>query len=135
MADAQSLHPELTHEERRQLFRDGIELFNQRCFFACHEVLETVWRSTDPEPKDLFQGLIQIAVGFFHHLERRRPDVACRVLAKGRRRLTPLAPASHGLDLDRLLTEVLSWEAWLEVPTGPSPALPRLVVLDHDQLR
>lgn len=135
MADVQSLHPELSPEERRQLFLTGIDLFNRRQFFACHEALETIWRSTDPEPKNLFQGLIQIAVGFFHHLERRRPAVARRVLAKGRRRLEPLAPGSHGLDLERLLGEVRVWEAWLEEGTLPAPDLPRLVVLDPRQLR
>lgn len=134
MADG-PIHPELTPQERRRLFLDGIELFNRRQFFACHEVLEVIWRSTDPEPKDLFQGLIQIAVGFFHHFERQRPEVALRVLIKGRRRLAPLAPKSYGLDLDLLLAGVHAWETWLEALEGLPPALPFLFVFDDQQLR
>jgi hypothetical protein len=47
-------------------FWHGIDLFNEREFFECHEVLEDVWREqTDPE-RTLTQGIIQIAVGLYH---------------------------------------------------------------------
>ncbi len=49
-----ALHPELGPGERRTLFEAGIRLFNDRRFFACHEAWEKIWRSTTPEPKDLF---------------------------------------------------------------------------------
>ena len=128
------LHPALTPEERRELFATGIRLFNRGEFFECHEAFEEIWRSTTPEPKDLFQGLIQVGVGLFHFFERRRPDVARRVLAKGRRRLEPLAPESHGLDLAALLAAVDVWEAWLEEALDEPPPPPRLEVVDRDQV-
>lgn len=47
-------------------FWHGIDLFNQQDFFNCHEVLEDVWRGqADPE-RILTQGIIQIAVAFYH---------------------------------------------------------------------
>lgn len=120
------LHPTLTPKRRRQLLEEGIALFNRGAYFDCHEAFEEIWRSTSPEPKDLFQGLIQVAVGLYHHLERQRPDVARRVMAKGRRRLVPLAPTCQGLDLAALLTAVERWEAWLALGRGEPPPLPRL---------
>ena len=129
-----ALHPDLDPGERRELFKEGIRLFNRGEFFACHEAWEEIWRSTTPEPKDLFQGLIQVGVGLFHFFERRRPDVARRVLAKGRRRLQPLAPASHGLSLAGLLTEVESWETWLEDPSGEPPPVPQIRVTDPESI-
>ena len=79
---------------------------------------EEVWRSTTPEPKELLQGLIQVAVGMVHHRDRGRPAVARRVLAKGRRRVEPYAPAALGLDLDALLASVDGWSRWLEHHAG-----------------
>ena len=129
-----TLHPVLDPGERRELFQEGIRLFNRAEFFACHEAWEEIWRSTTPEPKDLFQGLIQVGVGLFHFFERRRPDVARRVLAKGRRRLEPLAPTSHGLNLAALLAAVEAWEAWLEEGRGEPPPAPRLEVVDSAEV-
>lgn len=134
-----SLHPQLSAAARRRLFERGVELFNRQEFFDCHEALEEIWRSTTPEPKDLFQGLIQVAVGFYHFLERQRPDVARRVLAKGRRRLEPLVTGGHGLDLATLLAEVRAWEDWLASPRSsrpplPRPPLPRLQVVDAAEI-
>ncbi|PYQ54387.1 MAG: hypothetical protein DMF53_29615, partial [Acidobacteria bacterium] len=55
------LHPEISQEERERLFRVGIDLVNRGQFFAAHEAWEEIWRSTTPEPRGLFQGLIQVA--------------------------------------------------------------------------
>ncbi len=129
------LHPNLDPAERRELFLEGIRLFNTGEYYACHEAFEEIWRSTTPEPKDLFQGLIQVGVGLYHYFERQRPDVARRVLIKGRLRLTPLLPESHGLDLVTLVASVVLWEAWLEEPRGKPPEVPRIVVLDDAKVR
>ena len=129
------LHPELEPEERRRLLLLGVELFNAARFFEAHEAWEEVWRSTTPQPKGLLQGLIQIAVGMVHHLDRRRPEVARRVLAKGRRRIEPWSPAALGLDLDDLLASVRRWDRWLAENVGDSPPLPRVRVLERSKVR
>jgi predicted metal-dependent hydrolase len=130
-----ALHPDLPPEERRRLLREGIDLFNAARFYDAHEAWETVWRSTTPEPKDLLQGLIQVAVAMVHHLDRGRPAVARRVLAKGRRRLEPFAPAALGLDLEELLASVDRWDRWLGERAGGSPPLPRVRVDRPSDLR
>lgn len=128
------LHPTLTAAERRRLLLRGVELFNQGRFFEAHEAWEEIWRSTTPQPRDLFQGLIQVAVGLYHFRQRRRPAVAARLLARGRRRLEPLAPRCQGLDLAGLLTQTSRWEAWLETAEGKPPELPRLLRIEPEVL-
>jgi hypothetical protein len=108
--------------------RRGVDLFNRGDFFASHEAFEEIWRSTTPEPRDLFQGLVQVAAGLHHFVGRRSPAPAGRVLARGRRRLAPLAPHCCGLDLAALLPALEAWEAWLAAPAGEPPALPRLAL-------
>jgi predicted metal-dependent hydrolase len=131
----QDLHPELRPDERRQLFWRGIELFNHGELFACHEAWEEIWRSTTTAPRDLFQGLIQVAVGLYHFQVRQRPDVAERVLAKGQRRLKRVTTSPHGLDLQRLLDEVKAWRSWLVKPSGEPPPVPQLVVTKASDVR
>jgi uncharacterized protein len=126
---ARALHPQLSDARRAQLLRRAAALFHGGRRFAAHECWEEIWRSTSPEPRQLFQGLVQLAAAF-HHLEtRRRPDVARRVLAKARRRLATVAPPdaeAAGVRLPELLRQLAAWEAWLDGGGGEPPCSPRL---------
>jgi predicted metal-dependent hydrolase len=131
-----ALHPDLAPEERRRLLLEGIALFNSARFFEAHEAWEEVWRSTTPEPKELLQGLIQVAVAMVHHLDRGRPAVARRVLAKARRRIAPHRPLALGIDLDALLASIDRWDRWLGRDDGaPPPALPAVTIARRADLR
>ena len=140
------VHPRLSAPERRRLFLAGIEQFNRGEFFAAHETWEEIWRSTTPEPRDLFQGLIQVAAGLHLQCVLGRPRGALRTLAKGRRRLAAFLPGSHGLDLAELLTAVAVWEEWLAPAAAgaaasgaataapPPPPSPRLRVIEPGEV-
>ncbi len=131
MASGQrELHPDLSPEERRRLFLQGIDLFNRGKFYDSHEVWEDIWRSTTPEPKNLFQGLIQVAAALHQFLDLHRQEAPGRTLAKARARLEPYAPVACGLDIAGLLDHVGIWESWLERKDGDPPPVPVLHVLD-----
>ncbi|HEX4966743.1 MAG TPA: DUF309 domain-containing protein [Thermoanaerobaculia bacterium] len=129
------LHPNLTPEERRRLFLHGIELFNGGRFYDSHEVWEDVWRSTTPEPKNLFQGLIQIAAALHQFLDLHRQEAPGRTLAKARIRLEPFAPIACGLDIEALLEDVRVWEEWLVAKEGELPPVPVVRVVDAAAVR
>jgi predicted metal-dependent hydrolase len=112
--------------ERERLLRLGIDLFNQREFFAAHEAWEEIWRSTTPEPKDLFQGLIQVAAALHQILDLKRIEGPRRTLAKARRRLAGYAPEALGIEVGGLLEQVAAWEGWLAEKEGEAPPVPRL---------
>lgn len=42
------------------------ELFDERDFYECHEVLEDLWMETRDEERPYYQGLIQTATAFYH---------------------------------------------------------------------
>ena len=135
MSRGTALHPDLAPAERRRLILEGVELFNRGEVFAAHEAWEEVWRSTTPEPRDLFQGLVQVAAGLHHAVDRGRPAPARRVLARGRRRLAPLAPTACGLDLAALLGDLDRWDRWLAAREGERPPLPQIRIADPDAVR
>lgn len=128
------LHPDLTPAERRRLFRLGIERFNRGAFFEAHETWEEIWRSTAPEPRTLFQGLIQVAAAMHQFRDLHRRSGPRTTLAKAHRHLETYAPAASGLDVEHLLAAVGRWQEWLDGPqrdeeTG-RPEWPSIQVLD-----
>jgi len=42
----------------------GIDEFNNRLFFECHESLEEIWLEEHGEDRAFYQGLIQVAAGY-----------------------------------------------------------------------
>jgi predicted metal-dependent hydrolase len=125
-SSGRALHPDLSPEERERLFREGIALFNSGRFYDAHEAWEDIWRSTTPEPKDLFQGLIQVAAALHQFLDLHRHEAPRRTLAKARLRLEPYQPSALGIDIEALLQRVGEWEAWLEHRQGERPPAPSL---------
>ncbi|MBE9031494.1 DUF309 domain-containing protein [filamentous cyanobacterium LEGE 11480] len=47
-------------------FWQGINEFNQGEFYACHDTLEAIWIPSVGPEKQLYQGIIQIAVAIYH---------------------------------------------------------------------
>ncbi len=45
---------------------EGIALFNRGEFYECHEVIEHEWHAERGEIRALYQGILQIGVGFHH---------------------------------------------------------------------
>ena len=130
------LHPALTPAARRRLFRRGLDLYARGEFFAAHEAWEEIWRSTTPEPRELFQGLVQVAAAMhqLHDLKRRAGPR--NTLAKARRHLAPYAPVACGLDVAGLLAGVARWQEWLEREEGEMPAAaPAVRVVDEEAVR
>lgn len=45
---------------------DGLELFNSQHFFEAHEALEAAWRDESGPVRDLYRGILQVAVVYLH---------------------------------------------------------------------
>ena len=86
-------------------FWEGIRCFNQRAFFAAHEVWEDIWREEPAPVRTFLQGLIQLAVSL-HHFGRGNGRGARRLYHSGQRYLQPYRPHHRGVDVDRLLADM-----------------------------
>jgi predicted metal-dependent hydrolase len=102
----------------RARFIEGLELFNQERFFECHEVLEEVWNEVGASERAFLQGLIQVAVGFYHWT-RHNPVGAERVLRRALRNLQPYANEHRGVNLSELRLAVSAAVRAIESGSAP----------------
>ena len=71
--------------------------------FEAHELLEELWHAAEPPERDLYQGLVHVAVATYQ--ETRGNEVGrTRQLEKALRRLAPYAPSYEGIAIAALLT-------------------------------
>src|SRR3989338_8643350 len=91
--------PVVDAERKQETFWRGIDCFNQRRFFDCHEALEAIWLEELEAEKPFYQGLIQVAAGFHQLLEKRNPKGALSLVSAGAEKLRRYPPAHGGLDL------------------------------------
>jgi uncharacterized protein len=86
-------------------FLKGIEEFNQGLFFECHETLEEIWLEDHSETRMFYQGLIQIAAGYFK-LEQGVPAGAIKLWRTGLQKVDPFGPVFLGVNLAALIEAV-----------------------------
>ncbi len=84
--------------------RNGIRQFNAREFYECHETLELLWRAERGTSREVYQGILQIGVGF-HHLLRGNYPGAVALLDRGLRHLYGAGDRFMGVDVARLVQE------------------------------
>ncbi len=89
-------------------FYEALDQFNSAQFFLCHETLEKLWIAEKSALREIYQGVLQIAVGCFHLKERANRVGAVNKLNAGARRLeraglTDVNSYLHGVDWDNLI--------------------------------
>lgn len=55
-----------TPEDLPALAKDGIAAYNRQDFFLAHEYLELAWRAEKGAIRDLYRGILQAGLGFYH---------------------------------------------------------------------
>jgi predicted metal-dependent hydrolase len=86
-------------------FLKGIEEFNQQLFFECHETLEELWLEERGEDRVFYQGLIQVAAGYYK-LQQGVPVGAIKLWRTGIDKLTPFGPVFFGVNVESLIGSV-----------------------------
>ncbi|MBE9079729.1 DUF309 domain-containing protein [Romeria aff. gracilis LEGE 07310] len=102
--------------------RRGIEQFNQGDYYACHDTLEAIWMDAETFEKPFYQGILQIAVGFYH-LSRENRNGAAILLGEGSSRLRRFEPEHEGVAVADLVDQALVWLALLQSESADVTAL------------
>ena len=82
----------------------GINEFNDREYYACHDTLEALWMDSIDPDKKFYQGVLQIAVACYH-LHNRNWRGAVTLLGEGIGRLPYYQPRYAGIDVTRLIQD------------------------------
>jgi uncharacterized protein len=80
----------------------GINEFNAREYYACHDTLEALWMDSIDPDKKFYQGVLQIAVACYH-LHNRNWRGAVTLLGEGIGRLPYYQPIYAGIDVTDLI--------------------------------
>jgi hypothetical protein len=89
--------------EERQLYLDGIQLFNEHEFFEAHEVWEDAWHMAYGLKHDFYQGLIQCAVALEHY-RRSNPRGVNSLFQSYQPKFKRVPPTFMGLNVTRFLS-------------------------------
>jgi predicted metal-dependent hydrolase len=110
---------------------DGIDEFNRELFWEQHETLEHIWVK-EPDPiRYLYQGILQVGVGFYHW-RRGNWRGAVAKLRQGLEKLEPYRPSCMSIDVERLCIETapllaeLQKRGAVDLPPFPPAGLPRV---------
>ena len=86
------------------LFHKGIEAFNKRQFYDAHEYWEELWLNYKLNDAQLIQGLIQLAVSYFH-LFNQNLKGARSMIKKCLKKIDPFKTA-RGIDVIELKSQI-----------------------------
>lgn len=83
------------------LAKEGIDLFNQRAFYQCHDSLEEAWKLDQSAGRDLYRGILQTGIALYQ-VERSNYRGAVKMLMRVRQWLDPLPPVCRTVDVAQL---------------------------------
>jgi hypothetical protein len=69
-------------------FLHGLDLLNRGDYFEAHEAIEAAWRAEPGGIRQLYQGILQVAV-VYHHVTRHNYYGARKVISRAISNLTP----------------------------------------------
>ena len=105
--NASSLVNELSDQASPTLEK-GIREFNSGAFYACHDTLEAIWMAAETHEKPFYQGILQIAVAFYHlgNLNWRGGAI---LMGEGIHRLGRFEPSYQNVQVDDLVDQAVEW--------------------------
>ncbi len=90
-----------------RLFVSFIYFFNEEHdYYECHEVMEQLWLENGRNL--LYQGLLQIAVGLYHH-HQNNVSGAIKLLTAACEKLQGYSEIEHGIDLKTLIVDTMNY--------------------------
>jgi hypothetical protein len=89
----------------------GLSLFNEERYWESHEALESAWKNSSGNEKEVLQGLILVAAALVHW-QKNEKDITLSVMKRAREKLAPHKAESFVVDtaaltskLDKILRE------------------------------
>ena len=94
---------------------EGLRLFNKGMYFESHEALEIAWRAEKGPIRDLYRGILQVAVCYLH-ITRENHTGALKMFERSRKWLSRWPDVTLGIHVGQLREDMESVVAQLDSP-------------------
>ena len=84
---------------------EGLKLFNSKNFFEAHEELEDAWRDEKGVIRELYRGILQVAVVYFH-IKRGNYEGAIKVYGRCIKWLGNWPDVCRGVEVGKLRNDL-----------------------------
>jgi uncharacterized protein len=84
---------------------EGLRLFNAGEYFEAHEALEAAWNAEKGKVRDLYRGILQIAVVYLH-ITRRNYNGAIKVYVRSQKWVKDWPDVCRGILVEKLRKDV-----------------------------
>jgi predicted metal-dependent hydrolase len=84
--------------ENTEAINLGIDLFNEERYWESHEALESAWKKSTGDEKEVLQGLILLAAALVHW-QKNEELVALSVMKRAREKLVSHRKEYFGIDI------------------------------------
>jgi predicted metal-dependent hydrolase len=120
--------PTPCEETLHPLAIEGLRLFNAGQYFEAHEALETAWKDEKGPIRELYRGILQVAVGYLH-ITRGNYIGALKMFKRCRPWLAPFPDQCRGIEVGQLKRDFQAVESELRRlgPQGIQSFNPRLL--------
>ena len=108
------------------LFNKGIEAFNNRQFYDAHEYWEELWLNYKLSDSNFIQGLIQLAVGYFH-LFNQNLTGARSMIKKCLKKIDPFQTA-RGIDVIELKSQICNVQKYFDNTVDTNDIIDRYII-------
>ena len=82
----------------------GLVAFNEGEYFLAHEFLEDAWKDDLTDGRSLYQGVLQIAVAYYH-ITNHNYRGAMKMFQRSRKWLDPLPDTCRGINVAKLRSD------------------------------
>jgi uncharacterized protein len=86
---------------------EGLRLFNEGLYFESHEALEIAWRAEKGPTRDLYRGILQVAVCYLH-LTRENRTGALKMYERSQKWLSRWPEVTLGIHVGQLREDLAS---------------------------
>jgi len=107
MASEMTLHPDPSQllcdcqQPLPALVIQGLQVFNIGEYFEAHEFLETAWRNETRPIRELYRGILQVGVGFYH-IQRVNFNGAHKLFQRSLGWLIPFPATCQGVNVEKI---------------------------------
>jgi hypothetical protein len=91
---------------KHEAIKHAISLFNFEKYWSAHEVLESIWKGSHGDERDILNGIILVAAAFVHD-EKDEKDICISILRRAMKKLNKASGNYFEVDVDKLKHELL----------------------------